>query len=192
MVKMEQARALQRFPLTPAQLVDRRTRVEDAIVLCHLGVAQLTRDEWSLVVHGLVERSITLHFDDLVRYPKLELASVHQCCGSPFAPFEPTRRVTNVTWGGARLADLLANCRPAPSARYLWSYGSDSGEFSGGRIDAFCKDLPLEQVSKHLLVAYEMNGEPLRPEHVFPARLVVPGFYGTNSCQMGRAPHARG
>jgi len=97
MVKMEQARALQRFPLTPAQLVDRRTRVEDAIVLCHLGVAQLTRDEWSLVVHGLVERSITLHFDDLVRYPKLELASVHQCLRQPLRSIRAHAQVTNVT-----------------------------------------------------------------------------------------------
>src|SRR5262245_42075085 len=146
MLKMEPARALQRFPLMPAKLVDRQTRVDDAIVLCHLGVARLTRDEWSLVVDGLVERRMTLSFDDLARYPKLEVASVHECCGSPFAPFEPTRRVTNVTWGGARVADLLANCRPAPGARYLWSYGADSGEFSGVRIDAFCKDLLLERV----------------------------------------------
>ena len=111
---------------------------------------------------GLIERPTTLRVDDLVRYPKLELASVHQCCGSPFAPFELTRRVTNVTWGGARLADLLADCRSVPRARYLWSYGADSGEFSGVRIDAFCKDLPLERVNEDVLVAYEMNGEPLR------------------------------
>ena len=48
MVKMDPLRAVQRFPLTPSKLVDRRTRVEDAIVLCHVGVAQVTRDGWSL------------------------------------------------------------------------------------------------------------------------------------------------
>src|SRR5262245_66466140 len=86
MAKMDPARALQRFPLTPPKLVDRRTRVEDAIVLCHVGVAQVTRDEWSLAVDGLVDRPAMLRFDDLARYPNLELASVHQCCGSPFTP----------------------------------------------------------------------------------------------------------
>src|SRR5262245_14164934 len=86
--------------------------------------------------------------DDIVRrsgpLSQTAGAGVHECCGSPFAPFEPTRRITNVMWGGTRLADLLANCRPARGARYLWSYGADSGEFSSVRIDAFCKDLPME------------------------------------------------
>jgi DMSO/TMAO reductase YedYZ molybdopterin-dependent catalytic subunit len=86
-----------------------------------------------------------------------------------------------VTWSGARLAEVLADCRPRPSASYVWSYGADSGEFSGVRIDAFCKHLPLERVSERVLVAFEMNGEPRRPEHIFPVRLVVPRFYGTNS-----------
>jgi sulfane dehydrogenase subunit SoxC len=48
-------------------------------------------------------------------------------------------------------------------------------------VDAYVKDLPIERVTSEVLVAYEMNGEPLAPEHGFPARLLVPGFYGTNS-----------
>src|SRR4030095_14838065 len=53
----------------------------------------------------------------------------HECCGSPFAPFEPTRRVSNVIWGGGRLADILADCWLRTGARYIWSYGADFGEF---------------------------------------------------------------
>jgi DMSO/TMAO reductase YedYZ molybdopterin-dependent catalytic subunit len=83
---MDPARALQRFPLTAPKLVDRRTRVEDAIVLYHVGVAQVTRDEWSLAVDGLVDRPAMLRFGDFARYPKLELAGVHQCCGTPSPP----------------------------------------------------------------------------------------------------------
>jgi DMSO/TMAO reductase YedYZ molybdopterin-dependent catalytic subunit len=48
-------------------------------------------------------------------------------------------------------------------------------------VDQYVKDLPIERVSDDVLVATEMNGEPLDAEHGFPARLVVPGFYGTNS-----------
>lgn len=179
--KMDPARALQRFPLAPPKLVDRYTRTEDVIVLCHLGVAQLTRQAWSLSIDGEIEHRTTLCFEDLARYPKVLLASVHQCCGSPFAPFEPTRRITNVTWAGARLIDVLADARPTRTARYVWSYGADSGEFSGVSVNGYCKDLPLERAGRDVLLAYEMNGEPLRPEHGFPVRLVVPGFYGTNS-----------
>jgi DMSO/TMAO reductase YedYZ molybdopterin-dependent catalytic subunit len=51
--------------------------------------------------------------------------------------------------------------------------------------DTFCpaytKDLPIDRIGQDVLIAYEMNGKPLLPEHGYPARLVVPGYYGTNS-----------
>jgi DMSO/TMAO reductase YedYZ molybdopterin-dependent catalytic subunit len=96
-------------------------------------------------------------------------------------PSEPTRRVCNVIWGGARLVDLLADCRPRETARYLWSRGADYGAFSDVEIDAYVKDLPLARAQDDVLIAYEINGKALPAEHGFPARLVVPGFYGTNS-----------
>lgn len=179
--RLDPPRPFRRFPLAPHQMQDRRTRTEDTIVLCHLGVARIESTEWSLSIDGLVENPLTLRFDGLRRYPKTEVASVHECCGSPFAPFEPTRRVANVSWAGARLAEVLADSRPRPEARYVWSYGADSGEFGGVAVDAFGKDLPIERVEADVLIAYEMNGSPLTAEHGFPARLVVPGFYGTNS-----------
>jgi DMSO/TMAO reductase YedYZ molybdopterin-dependent catalytic subunit len=49
------------------------------------------------------------------------------------------------------------------------------------KVDAYLKDLPIERVRSDVLVAYAMNGVALPAEHGFPARLVVPGFYGTNS-----------
>ena len=63
----------------------------------------------------------------------------------------------------------------------MWSSGADHGVFEGDRCDAFVKDLPLERVAADVLIAYEMNGAPLPPENGYPVRLVVPGYYGTNS-----------
>ena len=160
---------------------DRFTRVEDAIVLCHLGVPRIARDDWSLTIDGLVARAQTLSFGDLMRFAKVSVTSVHQCAGSPLAPNEPTQRVCNVTWGGARLGDVLARCEPLPSARFVWSTGADYGSFGGVSIDSYVKDIPIERVASDVLLAYEMNGDLLAPEHGFPVRLVVPGFYGTNS-----------
>jgi DMSO/TMAO reductase YedYZ molybdopterin-dependent catalytic subunit len=168
-------------PIAPHQMRDRLTRTQDTFVQCHLGVPRLERDQWSLTIDGMVERRRTLRFDDLARYPTTELTSVHQCCGSPFAPFEPTRRVCNIGWRGVRLVDVLADSRPSATAQYVWSYGADFGEFSGVVIDAYVKDLPIARVEHDVLIAYEMNGSALPAEHGFPARLVVPGFYGTNS-----------
>ena len=84
-------------------------------------------------------------------------------------------------WGGVRLADLMAECRPEPAARFIWSSGADHGVFDGVSCEAYVKDLPMERVAADALIAYEMNGAPLRPENDHPARLVVPGYYGTNS-----------
>jgi DMSO/TMAO reductase YedYZ molybdopterin-dependent catalytic subunit len=179
--KLDPHQFIRRIPLAPHQMQDRLTRVEDAIVLCHLGLPRLAREDWSLAIDGLVARPRMLSFADLIRYEKIAVTSVHQCAGSPLAPCEPTQRVCNVVWAGARLADILAECAPRPSARFVWSTGADYGEFGGVSVDAYVKDLPIGRLNSDVLVAYEMNGTALTPEHGFPARLVVPGFYGTNS-----------
>ena len=179
--KLDPHQFIRRIPLAPHQMHDRLTRVEDAIVLCHLGLPRIAREEWSLAIDGLVEWPRIISFADLMRYEKISVTSVHQCAGSPLAPHEPTQRVCNVTWAGARLADILAQCGLHPSARFVWSTGADYGEFGGVCVEAYVKDLPVDRVNSDVLIAYEMNGEPLAPEHGFPARLVVPGFYGTNS-----------
>ena len=85
---------------------------------------------------------------------------------------EPTQRVCNVIWSGVRLAELLADCEPRADARFVWSAGADYGEFGGVSVDAYVKDLPLDRAKSDVLVAYEMNGAPLTPDHGFPARLV--------------------
>jgi DMSO/TMAO reductase YedYZ molybdopterin-dependent catalytic subunit len=180
-VTLDPHQFFRRLPLKPHQMRDRLTRVADAIVLCHLGVPRIAREDWSLTIDGLVASPATLVFGDLVQFPKFEVTSVHQCAGSPLQPAEPTQRVCNVKWGGVRLADILAACRVDAAANYVWSTGADFGEFGGVSVDAYVKDLPIARAMTDALIAFAMNGAPLAPEHGFPARLVVPGFYGTNS-----------
>ena len=180
-VTFDPAGPFKRDPPPPHEMRDRHTATDNTIVLCHLGVPRLEPDRWSLTIDGLVERPVTLGFDDLLRYPKVQVAAVHECCGSPFEPFVPTRRVANVRWTGVRLADVLAECRPRETATYIWSYGADYGVFGGVSVDAYAKDLPLSRVHADVLIGYQLNGDALPAEHGFPARLVVPGFYGTNS-----------
>jgi DMSO/TMAO reductase YedYZ molybdopterin-dependent catalytic subunit len=179
--KLEPARPFMRHPLRPHQLEDRVTRTEDAIVLCHLGVPRLDAATWSFSIDGLVRHPMRLSLAELMHRPRIEITSVHQCCGSPLEPEKPTRRVCNVVWGGVRLADLLAECQPDPAARFVWSRGADYGVFNGLDCNAYVKDLPLDRAAADVLVAYEMNRAPLQPEHGLPARLIVPGYYGTNS-----------
>jgi DMSO/TMAO reductase YedYZ molybdopterin-dependent catalytic subunit len=180
-VKLDPAAAYGRHPLQPHQLIDRVTHTEVTIVLCHLGVPRIDPPDWSLTIDGLVRSEMRLSLDDLMRRPRTDITSIHQCCGSPMTPDVPTRRICNVVWSGVRLSDILADCGPTPRARYMWASGADYGSFEGDTVDAFVKDIPIDRIAADVLIAYAMNGSPLRPENGYPARLVVPGFYGTNS-----------
>lgn len=170
-----------RTPAQPHDLTDRTTPTNKAIVLCHLGIPDIEAANWSLTIDGLVDRPTTLNFSQLNEMPFHELESVHQCAGNPLAPEDPTRRVCNVIWGGVLLRDIFNALGVMPAAKFVWAVGFDEGVLAGTFCPSYTKDLPIERVNKDVLVALKMNGESLLPEHGFPARLVVPGYYGTNS-----------
>ncbi len=179
--KLDPPGFFRRIPLAPHQMTQSVTSVKDAIVLCHLGVPHISDAAWTLTIDGLVSRPHRIGFSDLLEYPKHTITSFHECAGSPLAPAEPTRRVCNLRWGGARLSDILRVCDVKPEARFIWSYGADHGTFGGVTVETYQKDLPLERVPEDVLIAYEMNDAPLPLENGYPVRLLVPGFYGTNS-----------
>jgi sulfane dehydrogenase subunit SoxC len=179
---MDPAGGYRRQTLRPHETSAPVTAVQDLFVLAHLGIPRIDPGQWSLTIDGRVAHSRIFSLHDLVSRPKRVVEAVHQCCGSPLEPRVPTRRVANVLWGGVDLASLLAELDLDPQARFLWSYGLDGGDFSGTSCDWFVKDVPLERLAAgDVLLAYELNGEPLPAEHGFPVRLVVPGYYGTNS-----------
>lgn len=178
---MDPPRTFRHIPLKPHELADDITPQRDLFVLAHVGVPRLDAACFTLTVGGLVREPRTFTFDDIRSLPKIEVESLHQCAGYPHDPTIATRRVGNVVWGGADLKALLGTLGVSPRARFLWSYGADSGEYQGTRADPYLKDCPLARIeSGGALLAYAMNGEPLDAEHGFPLRLVVPGFYGTN------------
>jgi len=179
-VRLDPEGFFKRIPLLPHQMTDRLTRVRDSIVLCHLGVPQIPQAEWTLRIDRLGKMLAELDLDALRKMPKTEVLTVHQCAGSPLEPTVATRRVSNLIWGGVRVTDLIPS-EHLQDVSYLWSYGADQGVFSDVDCGNYAKDLPVSRLAEDVIVAYELNGKPLPPEQGYPARLVVPGFYGTNS-----------
>jgi len=162
-----------RSPLTPS---------DDVYVIAHMGIARVDAAQWRLRVDGLVERPFELDYDTLTSLPATDVTAVLECFGNPVEPDVATRRVGNVVWRGVRLAELLERAGVKPEARYVCPEGLDSGSFANVHSDRYVKDLPLARaLEPDVLVAWAMNGEPLTAEHGFPARVFVPGYFGTNA-----------
>jgi sulfane dehydrogenase subunit SoxC len=179
---MDPAEGVRQIKLRPHEMTDALTGADDLFVLAHLGIPRIDPARWWLTIDGMVGSTCTLTLDDVKARPKKLVEAVHQCCGSPLQPQVATRRVANVRWGGLDLMALLDELGIDPGARFLWSYGLDGGEFAGQSCDWFIKDLPIDRLAAgDVLLAYELNGASLPAEHGFPLRLVVPGYYGTNS-----------
>ena len=129
------------------------TRTEDTIVLCHLGVPLIDRDNWSPSIDGLVRHPRAAYARRADARPRVEITSIHQCCGSPLKPDTPTRRICNAVWSGAQLSEFIADCDLDSAAQYVWSSGADYGDFEGESCDAFVKDLPINRVAADVLIA---------------------------------------
>ncbi|HEV8585588.1 MAG TPA: molybdopterin-dependent oxidoreductase [Methylomirabilota bacterium] len=160
-------------PVTPS---------DDVYVIAHMGIARVDVKGWRLRVDGLVERPFALDYDALTSLPATEVTAVLECFGNPVEPDVATRRVGNVVWRGVRLSHLLERAGVRPDARLVCPEGLDSGTFATVHSDRYVKDLPLARaLEPDVLVAWALNGEPLSAEHGFPARVVVPGYFGTNN-----------
>ncbi|MGV0741922.1 molybdopterin-dependent oxidoreductase [Mycolicibacterium sp. XJ870] len=131
-----------------------------------LTVPQLSRADWKLRIHGMTDREITYGFDDLERFEVVEKVVTLTCVSNPVGG----DLISNATWTGYRVRDLLAEAGVAPDADMVLSTS----------IDGFTAGTPVQALTdgRDALLAIGMNGEPLPPDHGYPARLVVPGLYG--------------
>jgi DMSO/TMAO reductase YedYZ molybdopterin-dependent catalytic subunit len=131
-----------------------------------LSVPQLSRADWRLRIHGMVDNEVTYRFEDLAAFPTVEKVVTLTCVSNPVGG----NLISNANWTGYRVRDLLARAGAHPDADMVLSMS----------IDGFSAGTPLDALTdgRDALLAIGMNGEPLPTEHGYPARLVVPGLYG--------------
>jgi DMSO/TMAO reductase YedYZ molybdopterin-dependent catalytic subunit len=174
--------ATYRHRVAAHELTPRITPSSDVFVLAHFGVARIRAEDWRLQIAGLVEQTADLSLQQLRDLPKVELEAFIKCAGFPHDHTIATRNVSNAVWGGVRLSELLRRVGVREGAAFVWAFAPDHGSYAHFSSDCYIKDIPLSRAqADDVLLAYELNGEPLTPEHGFPVRLLVPGYYGTNS-----------
>jgi DMSO/TMAO reductase YedYZ molybdopterin-dependent catalytic subunit len=166
---------LLREPITPAGL---------HYLLIHYDVPEVDPDAFRLDVRGAVERPLSLSLDEIRSREHVRMPVTFECAGNGRALLSPrplsqpwlTGAVGTAEWGGTPLAPLLAEAGVVASAAEVSFRGLDRG-VEGGVTQDYERSMPLAEVAGALL-AWEMNGGPLPPQHGFPLRLVVPGWYG--------------
>jgi sulfane dehydrogenase subunit SoxC len=168
-----------RWPVTPLGL---------HYLLIHYDIPVVDPAAWRLRVGGRVERELSLSLDDLRERPAVTRAVTMECAGNGRARYEPHivsqpwlhEAVGTAEWTGVPVADLLREAGVADGALEVLFTGLDRG-VEGGVEQHYQRSLPLDEALDGPLLAYAVNGVELPPQHGFPLRLLVPGWYGMTS-----------
>jgi len=160
----------------------------------HGAVPELDAATWRLRVGGLTSRPLVLSLTELRdgRFAECEEVATLQCAGNRRADLIAVREIpgeapwgpgaTGTTrWRGVRLADVLAAAGVKPAARHVAFVGADRSQ-EAAPPQQFGASVPLAKAqAPEVLLAYEMDGQALRPVHGAPVRALVPGYIGARS-----------
>lgn len=164
-------------------------------LLTHYDIPAMDPAEWRVEIGGHVEQPVVLGLAELRARPAVTARVTIECAGNGRARLSPrpvsqpwlVEAVGTAEWTGTPLAPLLAAARPRPGAVDVTFLGGDHGLERGVEQD-YERGLPLaDALAGDILLAYEMNGAPLAPQHGAPVRLVVPGWYGMAQVKWLRA-----
>ncbi|MGZ3407769.1 MAG: molybdopterin-dependent oxidoreductase, partial [Polyangia bacterium] len=160
-------------------------------VRCNFDVPAIDVETHLIAVAGAVADAFTLAAPDLALLPQRSVTVTLECAGNgrldmaPLPSGEPWHRgaVSTASWTGVPLAVLLDRAGLRDDVVEILVSGADRGTPSGARNETrFSRARPLDKaMDPNVIVAIEMNGRPLPPEHGAPARLIVPGWYGMAS-----------
>jgi DMSO/TMAO reductase YedYZ molybdopterin-dependent catalytic subunit len=155
-------------------------------LLTHFDIPHVDAETWRLEIGGLVDTALTLSLEDVKARPARTMAVTLECAGNGRALTEPRPlsqpwlegAVGTAEWTGTPLAPLLEEAGLAGEAKEIVFTGLDRG-IQGDVEHAYERSLPMgDALRDEVLLAYEINGQTLPPQHGFPLRVIVPGWYG--------------
>jgi DMSO/TMAO reductase YedYZ molybdopterin-dependent catalytic subunit len=175
-----------RYDLTPTGL---------HYLLIHFDIPMIDAAAWQLAIGGAVSRPLELSLDDIRALPRQTLPVTMECAGNGRARLTPrplsqpwlVEAIGTAEWTGAPLAPILELAGLAADALEVVFTGADRG-IQGDDEHDYARSLRVaDALRPEVMLVYEMNGQPLQPQHGFPVRLIVPGWYGMTSVKWLRS-----
>jgi sulfane dehydrogenase subunit SoxC len=147
----------------------------------HGGVPEIDPKTYSLLIHGMVDRPTVFTLADLKRFPAVSRVHFLECSGNfggrtaatELTPQQIAGLTSTSEWTGVALATLFREVGARPKATWFLAEGQDAAVLT--------RSIPVSKAYDDALIAYGQNGEAIRPEQGYPARLFLPGWEGNAS-----------
>ena len=145
----------------------------------HSGAIDLPKQDYRLMINGLVDTPLVFSYADLERFPRENHVYFCECAANTGMEWAGAQlngaqfthgMIHNMEYTGVPLKTLLNEAGVQTAGKWIYVEGADAS--SNGR------SIPMEKALEDVLVAFKANGEALRKEHGYPVRLVVPGWEG--------------
>ncbi|MFK7866615.1 MAG: sulfite dehydrogenase [Alphaproteobacteria bacterium] len=145
----------------------------------HAGAIDVDPTRYRLMIHGMVEKPLVFTIEDLKRLPRVNKFYFLECAANSGMEWRGAQlngaqfthgMIHCVHYSGVKLSTLLDQCGVKPKGKWLHVEGGDASGMN--------RSVPIEKAMDDCLIAFSMNGEALRKEQGYPARLVLPGWEG--------------
>jgi len=145
----------------------------------HSGVPVIDPAKYELLIHGMVDRPMVFTLADLKRFPAVSRICFIECSGNfrtgkeTMTPQEICGLTSQSEWTGVLLSTLFREVGVQPGASWFLAEGSDAALMT--------RSIPVSKGWEDAMIVYGQNGEAIRPEQGYPARLLLPGWEGNTS-----------
>jgi DMSO/TMAO reductase YedYZ molybdopterin-dependent catalytic subunit len=169
------------------------TPTESFYVRTHFPIPSIDKDAWWLRIEGEVENSFAINYEELLELESVTIPATLECAGNNRSFLEPKAKgvqwglgaVGTAEWTGVPLSILLDRAHAKANSRHVVLEGADGGMLEDPKSPPgelkFARSIPIAKARADVLLAYKMNGRELPPEHGFPVRAIVPGWYAMAS-----------
>lgn len=145
----------------------------------HGGVPRIDPQRYELLIHGMVEKPMKFSLRDLKRFPAVTRICFLECSGNfrgrseRSSPQDVCGLVSQSEWTGVMVSTLFREVGVKPGATWFLAEGADAAVMT--------RSVPAKKGFDDAMIVYAQNGEAVRPEQGYPARLLLPGWEGNAS-----------